>query len=1104
MNTKEEAEKQQIRYLLGKRYTALESATATLEKELVTLTLGNNSKSIEKGRVLASKYTQYLTDLVALEDDTQPHILSFPPVTSKTYRLLLLNGYCLFFYATKALSYLFEINLFPQQWGTINNGLNRTYPLLPTEFHISKKHELFFGQASILLLQEIYRKKLFHTDHLEVIRLINTHEVFRNFTARINPEQSLLIIQCYIYLFIFENDDSANNCAEVIRREVKGDDYYYQQIFPLIGKISEGDNRLYFYFAHATTLFNKLNQIISRNAVEGHDSRKKTGIKTTSKIRIRNPQAFYSELRRILTETKLKEALSYLKNLTKEYNPNFVFGKTLQTREAIVLLLDLLLRCLSTATTSSNYLVTRTSDKSCWQLYYDALVFKKECLDSVLAVHALKHQMIGAAATAPDVAISDQLNTTIGEIKKLDEERIRADQNLKSLLAPVASKISRKVSKEAQVRKAFSDAKMQLNSPAASGDETTKIDSNPFDDDMLQASQLLATNVEDALKIYQDLLGNEAKLNSLQMTNLHLALGDVYKKSSQEKALHHYHLAENIAKKSLTKENDSSIRNEIEIYHDIAKSLILELSKTNHEPAAARVTSDQQTVTPTLIIPTYQQLQTKLELPLFFIQLQKLLEQNGYYIFITGGYLRDHLLQEKAYDIDLVIFDPTFTIDLNTLLANALSLLKMHYPNCTMRSKKYPILYLEHKNTIVEISTLKMEPSIIGNSLPFEQKLLQLLYCDALHRDTTDNALYYDVKEQVLIDFFHGMEDIKENRLQSIQTPELSFEEDATRIFRVLRAITRRSMKQPDLEYSPKIIAAMQAYGQQIAQLNKDKCFAEINKILFRGNAFPTWQFLLKHNLQHYLFLLPTNEESHFRHSVMVANALSNLDNRIQKKINYNTAFVFAVILWGAFNEELEKKNESLTEKLVDTLARKTLTDPKLIFRIPDILIEEIKTIWLVHLHSNNLLKIEKFRFNYHEFRMGRVFSHLISQAITLSPKEKIKLPESKSRFFNTKLESLLREIIHENGITFHYDNKVFYLSLAESKKIITPFDRNNILRDIKRNIQIIAGRADIEYHIEQDTLAFTTDLFHKKRALDRLMNLLFETKCEHAFVAEV
>ena len=66
---------------------------------------------------------------------------------------------------------------------------------------------------------------------------------------------------------------------------------------------------------------------------------------------------------------------------------------------------------------------------------------------------------------------------------------------------------------------------------------------------------------------------------------------------------------------------------------------------------------------------------------------------------------------------------------------------------------------------------------------------------DAMRRDFSINALYYDPVENVLIDYVGGFSDLQRQLLRVIGDPKRRFEEDPVRMLRAVRFTVRLDLK---------------------------------------------------------------------------------------------------------------------------------------------------------------------------------------------------------------------------------------------------------------------------------------------------------------------
>ncbi|OPY73415.1 MAG: Multifunctional CCA protein [Syntrophorhabdus sp. PtaU1.Bin058] len=150
----------------------------------------------------------------------------------------------------------------------------------------------------------------------------------------------------------------------------------------------------------------------------------------------------------------------------------------------------------------------------------------------------------------------------------------------------------------------------------------------------------------------------------------------------------------------------------------------------------------------------------------------------GYHAYLVGGFVRDLLLRDENYDIDVVIEGDG--------IAFAEELAK--HLNVKVRPhKEFATAKVIYKDGFkVDIATARLEYYKAPASLPVvEHSSLKL---DLHRRDFTINTLAISLNKNTfgeLIDFFGAQRDIKEKTIRVLHS--LSFVEDPTRVFRAIR-----------------------------------------------------------------------------------------------------------------------------------------------------------------------------------------------------------------------------------------------------------------------------------------------------------------------------
>ncbi len=183
--------------------------------------------------------------------------------------------------------------------------------------------------------------------------------------------------------------------------------------------------------------------------------------------------------------------------------------------------------------------------------------------------------------------------------------------------------------------------------------------------------------------------------------------------------------------------------------------------------------------------------------------------------WLTGGAIRDALLGKTTQDYDIatpVRFDRF--VDLFPSLW-----IKAVLPN-------YGCIKLQIKNVQIDITMYRKEGVYKDHRRPSRIYATTRGH-DAVRRDVTMNALYYDPRSHTLVDSVGGISDLmRMGWVRAIRGQE-SFEEDYLRILRVLRFTF-----QCGLILEPKTAQAMQDTSHLVRHIHPDRVRSEISKCL--------------------------------------------------------------------------------------------------------------------------------------------------------------------------------------------------------------------------------------------------------------------------------
>lgn len=1061
-------------------YKKLENQSAELEKRLISVILKFGystqvlkAEDLEQLRKLRDDFNLSLLSIMLLEEKTKDYIIEQGGISTSIgmpYRLQILIGYCLYFYSHKILN-LHKKSDFPEVWKTVNVGLVGSYQHLDNLIHPSgkqtfRRNELLYGLTSVAFIQEISNNKLFLSDEDEHTRLIRTHEFFAEFTKNLSDIH--LRMQCIIYLFKIEHDDIIRPQLKLAKLEY---DHYYNIINSCIKEQKQlhSDNHWYQYFGGYTVCIGHI-EAIDNKIVDSTEGAISESTVKKAVIDIKRYLAVYTKVKSLFDTNKIFEVIDKIEEtLAEKPKLQLIYSKILQTKEVLQILLEIGHKILLTTLNILNYLIKNADDQN---LQLQCLKFKKNCLNNILKIDALT-QKLNEEIITPNKEMLATLGDVESTIVKMD--KIAEARNTSTKLSSPSKKIIR----------AHANYRAFFRLIRGNGEAD-------YEEIVAEAATLIAADdFKSACELYQKFLQQNKTINNLQRVMILISLGIVYQTTNlSEKAFETFETAKKITELELATQRHPKKVSELKKQLDLLKDLIGSSDEFNLEsndiPEAAVVDSSSA--------PTPTILSKEVPLPPFVICIHDSLVRNNRKLFVVGGYIRDAYMNKKAKDIDATVFDPQFREDKRAALTELMTLIKPHYPRCRIHSRTHPVLQILYEENILQISILNCSPSPTPTKNNIIDNKIQLLHEDAAQRDSTENALFYDIAAKEVIDFFNGINHIKEGTLIPIQPTSSSFNKNPTLTFRILRSIIKRS-EQQSLVYNPTITTAMQENINQLATLNKDRCFHEIKKTFFEGYALATWNFLNKHNLQDYFFPLPRDEELHYKHMLMIANAFASLDHRLKTGKNFTYSLTLAVILWGDYCESLEeyKKNGTLSEEIVTRLAANVFKNTKLIFKIPDALIFDIQHIWFAYFHQKGIVKFTEPQFRFYHFSLAYVLQRIINRAILHEHPKKI-FHDTKIGFFqHSRLEQDVKNIVRGHNMSYSYHNKVVTIALSPSNQTIA-VDQSRLLVFLERRFKNIIGKYGVEYSIaNSNALTISTDYIDKKRVIDDAMEYIFD-----------
>ena len=274
------------------------------------------------------------------------------------------------------------------------------------------------------------------------------------------------------------------------------------------------------------------------------------------------------------------------------------------------------------------------------------------------------------------------------------------------------------------------------------------------------------------------------------------------------------------------------------------------------------------------------------------VRVTQTLQENGFKAFVVGGAVRDLLLGIKPKDFDVA--------------TNATpEQVKRLFRRAFIIGKRFQIVHVMFGQEIIEVTTFR---GASAESAPKDEHGRVLRdntfgeqHEDAIRRDFTINAMYYDPASQAVLDYHDGIVDIRNKTLRIIGAPEARYREDPVRLLRVVRFAAKLGFT-----IDPATREPIQVMAPLINNVPAARVFDEMLKLLMSGHALACLQQLRKEGLHHGLLPLldvvleqPLGEK-------FVTLALENTDERVRQGKGVSPGFLFASLLW---HQVLEKWN---------------------------------------------------------------------------------------------------------------------------------------------------------------------------------------------------
>jgi poly(A) polymerase len=288
------------------------------------------------------------------------------------------------------------------------------------------------------------------------------------------------------------------------------------------------------------------------------------------------------------------------------------------------------------------------------------------------------------------------------------------------------------------------------------------------------------------------------------------------------------------------------------------------------------------------------------------------LQDAGHEAYIVGGAVRDLLVGRRPKDFDVAtnatpeqvkgLFRRAFIIGRRFRIVHVIhgrgrdhevievSTFRAYMDNSAAEqvagNEKTARKEIENKSHVVDADGRVLRDNVWGPQIE-----------DAARRDFTINAMYYDPRRQLVVDYHHGFKDVRAQTLRMIGDPATRYREDPVRILRVVRFAAKLGFK-----IEPKTHKAIAAAIPLLANVPASRMFDEMVKLLQTGHALASLEQIKLQGLSRGVFPILdaalAQAPAGSPREKFIHLALADTDRRVGEGKAVAPSFMLACMLW--------------------------------------------------------------------------------------------------------------------------------------------------------------------------------------------------------------
>ena len=287
------------------------------------------------------------------------------------------------------------------------------------------------------------------------------------------------------------------------------------------------------------------------------------------------------------------------------------------------------------------------------------------------------------------------------------------------------------------------------------------------------------------------------------------------------------------------------------------------------------------------------------------------LKDAGFEAYIVGGAVRDLMVGLVPKDFDVAT---------NATPEQVKGLFRRAF----IIGRRFRIVHVVHgrgrEHEVIEVSTFRAymdnaaAEAVAGNERTSKNELAGMKHAvdssgrvlrdnvwgpqeeDAVRRDFTINAMYYDPQAQIVVDYHGGIADTKKRVIRMIGDPATRYREDPVRIIRAVRFAAKLAPLGFKLE--AKTAAPLIKSQELLADVPQSRLFDEMLKLLQTGHSLASIEQLkllgMARGIYPLLDVVVERAEQPF-----VSAALKDTDRRVGEGKPVAPSFLLASVLWA-------------------------------------------------------------------------------------------------------------------------------------------------------------------------------------------------------------